>query len=421
VQLGATDLVVNAALAAWRGWASRDTTVDLLWVEVLQRALDAIGPEDRRTRSHLLALLAIEDSYGGRPGDAERRSYEAVEIARELNDDRLLLDALEARYQAIHVPQHLDERVAIVEERRRLTGRPSEDRSAWVTAQQGYQAALESCRVDEADPCLVEETRLAAKLGEPYASWITSMHRYSRAILAGQIHEAESLAQATHLLGQEAGRPDADAVYAGQLFFVLLYSGRVGELVGLLEAAAEDFPHIQAFQSGLVTAYCEVGEFEKAVVRLDDQLRGSFSASRRDITWLGALTQFAHAAANVGHRSAAERLFELLVPFEGQLAYSGAVVFDVVAASLARLAHLLDEKKNSRLWFHQAQQLTRTLDAPLLRALTQIYEAELLVADNKSAAATWLGHLAPKWQYVASEYDCPLVAGRAQRLLDRMT
>jgi tetratricopeptide (TPR) repeat protein len=337
-----------------------------------------------------------------------------------LNDDRILLDALEARYQAIHVPQHLDERVAIVEERRRLTGRTSEDRSAWVTSQHAYQAALESCRIDDADPCLAEETRLAAKLGDPYASWITSMHRYSRAILAGHIREAEMLAQATHLLGREAGRPDADAVYAGQLFFVLLYSGRVGELVGLLEAAAEDFPHIQAFQSGLVTAYCEVGEFEKAVVRLDDQLRGSFSASRRDITWLGALTQFAHAAATVGHRSAAERLLELLMPFEGQLAYSGAVVFDVVATSLARIAYVLGAKKESRLWFHQAQQLSRNLDAPLLRALAQIHEAELLLIDNKSAAAGWLSHLGPKWRFLASQYDCRLIAGRAENLLERM-
>ena len=421
VQLDAADLVVDAALAAWRGWASRDTTVDTLWVEVLQRALDAIGSDDSRTRSHLLALLAIEDSYGGRPDDAERRSHESVEIARGLNDDRLLLDALEARYQAIHVPQHLDERVAIVEERRRLTRRTGEERSAWVTAQHAFQAALESCRIDGADRCLAEETRLAAKLSDPYASWITSMHRYSRAILAGHIREAEMLAQATHLLGQEAGRPDADAVYAGQLFFVLLYLGRVGELVGLLEAAADDFPHIQAFQSGLVTAYCEVGEFEKAVVRLDEQRRRYFSESRPDITWLGALTQFAHAAATVGHRSAAERLLELLTPFEGQLAYSGAVVFDVVATSLARLAHMLGAEKESRLWFHQAQELSRNLDAPLLRALVQIHEAELLLTDSKSAAATWLTHLVPKWRYLASQYDCALVGRRAEKLLDRMT
>jgi tetratricopeptide (TPR) repeat protein len=366
-------------------------------------------------------LLAIEDSYGGKPGDAERRSHESVEIARGLNDPRLLLDVLEARYQAIHVPQHLDERVAIVEERRRLTGRVSEDRSAWVTAQHGYQAALENCRIDDADPCLADEIRLAEKLGDPYASWITSMHRYSRAILAGHIHEAERLAEATHHLGQEAGRPDADAVYAGQLFFVLLYLGRVGELVGLLEAAADDFPHIQAFQSGLVTAYCEVGEFEKAAVRLDKQLRRSFSEAIPDITWLGALTQFGHVAATVGHRSAAERLFELLTPFETQLAYSGAVVFDVVAASLARLAHLLDAKKESRLWFHQAQELTHALGAPLLRALTQIYDAELLIADNGSEVGTGVADLVPEWRRLAAEYDCLLVSARAEKLLGGVT
>src|SRR5262249_13970283 len=149
-----------------------------------------------------LALVAIEDSYGYRPADADRRSHESVEIARQLNDDRLLLDVLEARYQAIHVPQHLDERVEIVNERRGLAQKSNDDRSAWVTAQHGFQAALESCRINDADLCLADEIPLAEKLGDPYASWITSMHRYSRAILAGRISEAEGLAQSTHCLGQ---------------------------------------------------------------------------------------------------------------------------------------------------------------------------------------------------------------------------
>ena len=93
-RLGDADLLVAAALATSRGWASVPGGVDQERIALLEQALEAIGPHDTRARTRLLATLVAELTFDT---DLPRRravADEAIAIARRLDDPRAVVAAL---------------------------------------------------------------------------------------------------------------------------------------------------------------------------------------------------------------------------------------------------------------------------------------------------------------------------------------
>lgn len=85
-------------------------------VALIEEALAGIGDDDPVVRARLLAVLAIELAWGP---ESERRAAaarQAVALAREVGDTRTLAYALVQGRRAIHTPDNLDERLAMVRE-----------------------------------------------------------------------------------------------------------------------------------------------------------------------------------------------------------------------------------------------------------------------------------------------------------------
>jgi hypothetical protein len=269
----------------------------------------------------------------------------------------------------------------------------------------------------EAERYLERESQLAEEIREPHARWLTEVHHYSRAIVRGRIGEAAERAESALLLGQEAGQPDAFTVWAGQMFFVQLWQGRVGEWVPVLEQTAESNPGIPAFRSGLAQAYCEVGRQDEAGALLDQEAGDRFEGVPMDLTWLGTLVGFGKVASQLHHIESAVQLYELMAPFGDQVATNGAVVFGTVANVLGGLAAALRRGEESDHWFAAATVLEESMDAPLLRADTLVRWARALAERQSRPDERKAVRLAKEAKLVASELGCRLVADAADLLV----
>ena len=110
-ELGATDRLVQAALANNRGWFSASGVIDTDKVAVLEAALGALADDDSPERALLLATLCSELSFG----PLERRralADEAKAMARRLGDPATLIRVLCLLNNPLQIPSALDERMA---------------------------------------------------------------------------------------------------------------------------------------------------------------------------------------------------------------------------------------------------------------------------------------------------------------------
>ena len=112
---GAVDLLVAATLASNRGDFSAATPEDAELIALTKAALDAVDPTDAESRVRLLATLTAHT--GGRDWETARdRALEAVAAARELGNERLLMEVICSTFAARHQPDgHADQVVDTVE------------------------------------------------------------------------------------------------------------------------------------------------------------------------------------------------------------------------------------------------------------------------------------------------------------------
>src|SRR3989449_120349 len=94
----------------------RSEVVDQPRIELLEEALHRLGDGDPGLRAQLLARLAINLYWAPEPERVVALSEEAVRLARQLGDPRLLAAVLRARWIALWRPEGAAERLAIADE-----------------------------------------------------------------------------------------------------------------------------------------------------------------------------------------------------------------------------------------------------------------------------------------------------------------
>src|SRR5437016_2078313 len=94
----------------------RSEVVDQPRIELLEEALHRLGDGDPGLRAQLLARLAINLYWAPEPERVVALSEEAVRLARQLGDPRLLAAVLRARWIALWRPEGSAERLAIADE-----------------------------------------------------------------------------------------------------------------------------------------------------------------------------------------------------------------------------------------------------------------------------------------------------------------
>jgi class 3 adenylate cyclase len=292
---------------------------------MLRRALQGLGPEPSPTRVYLLAGLADLPPIGITADEQIALGREALEVAKEVDDPRAVIRAHQALITAIGGPEYLNERIELAQELIRL-GAEAGDRYGELW---GYIrlmiALLATGDIDGVDRELEIIYPRAAETREP--AWIGRRPSWTgmRAAMQGKWEEAERSQQ--EIL---AAYQHVQVAWLFQAAGVLTYEirrsqGRVTEVVGLIDAAANQNP-APAWKAAQALVRCDTGRDAEARELFDHLAANNFQDVPRDWLLLAALSTLVYVASHLEDAERARLLHELLLPYGDQFIVVGDAV-----------------------------------------------------------------------------------------------
>jgi tetratricopeptide (TPR) repeat protein len=183
----------------------------------------------------------------------------------------------------------------------------------------------------------------------------------------------------TYALGEACGQPDAGAVYASQLFELRRAQGRVDELIDVLVAMREAAPEIEAFRPALGVCYCDLDRRD-GLTLFEEDVADGFARYRHNGLWLGSMRMNAEIATYLGHTVAAQRLYDALLPWRDQVAWTGTTAGRATAEAVGALATTLGRFDEAEDLLDQALAVHRRLAAPTWVSGTLVALADLRAA-----------------------------------------
>jgi serine/threonine protein kinase len=369
-RVGDTELLVAAVLANSRGWASVPGAVDQELVAVLERALDAVGPDDTLARSRLLATLVAELTFDADLGRRSAAADEAIAIARRLDDPRAVVAALIGLLSLPDRP--MTEHLRWADEAVDLATRLDDSVSLAVASASGVTSAASFADRDRFDRFLATCVAAAARVGQPELLARALGARALAAIVDGELERAESIANEILPLTVDMGY--ALVVYGSILITVRAHQGRGAEVRPMIEgiaAASDAGTAAELARIGLLLADTQSRDYTAARDGFDEYARMGFPALD-DQLWLTKMCVSAHVCCRLGDRVRARELLEILEPNTELLAATPSVFLFSAAACAGMLATLLDESEIADRYFARAIALTTALRAPYLLATAQL-------------------------------------------------
>jgi class 3 adenylate cyclase/tetratricopeptide (TPR) repeat protein len=372
-KLGDADLLVAAALANHRGWASGGF-LDHDKVAVLEAAIDAIGPADSPPRARLLAVLAAELALSSDPARRDACGDDAVAIARRLDAPHTLLAALIGRntaatvrresmalyVEAVTLAEELDDQVAVA-------------LSAATLVTVGFTLGDRELFEGAALTC----TTASERVGQPELVWRSRVARFLRAIADGDLARAETLADEHLHHGLAIGVLDVDTGYGGMFLALRWQQGRAAELRDPIQGLVAVHPELGVLRAALLVTLLDIGDYDEARAGFEREAETGFTGDNYFAqTYLSGLS---HACARLGDVARAEVLMASLQPYRNQLETTGADSVLSTSACLGMLAALLGRADEADEYFAEAIELANAFSHPFLVASTQLEWARVLL------------------------------------------
>jgi len=377
LELGDSDRLCRAVLANNRGWASSFGGVDAERVRALEGAAQVL-PDDDPRRARVLALLACELEFADQRERCRRVAAEAIEVARVSEDPVVLAHTIADAGWAIVEPRTLPERQRMLKELIELARDLDAPRLSARVAGRRMLHGLEVGNRSEAESGLMAIRALAAPLPEPWIAHLWLMLEFGWALLQGDLPAAERWAGEAYQVGAAAGQPDAAMFFGAHVFHIRYFQGRAGELVEQVVQLAGEQESLSGWSAGAAAlALIQSGrEDEARELALAEDLR----RIRRDHGWSLTMLLWADAISRLRVVDRAIEQYELLLPFSGQLAVSGAHVYGSMDWALGVLATAAGRPlEEAEVHFAAAAEIESGLGAPLLLARTHARWAGALI------------------------------------------
>jgi DNA-binding SARP family transcriptional activator/tetratricopeptide (TPR) repeat protein len=301
--------------------------VDETLIHLCREALAKLGDDEQDLRVQVLARLAEILHFAGDTEASVELATQAVELARDLGDNRALLVATSAYHDSLLHIAHLDERVEVSAELVRMARALRDPIRLLMALQTRTFDLTQACRIDEARAASEELESIATASRQPMFEHFAVGWAASFAQMEGRLDDAERLASESAVMRARMETADAESVFAAQLVMIRISQGRLRELVEAIEHYTNEFPELAPWRAGVPVAYVSAGrdaeaalELERAIERLDE--------IPRDFFWLAAVILLADASWQLGHRESADVLYAALEPYAGamvQLGYAGSL------------------------------------------------------------------------------------------------
>jgi hypothetical protein len=386
-RLGADQLHARAVLgyAGALGGPGLAAQTDHAIVTMLQRALDALGPEPSPERADLLSRLALELYYTPQVERRAALSGEAVRIAAATGDTRSRLIALYSSNWSMLGPDRAEQRRAAADELLELAHGIDDLEMRFSAHHFRVAECLKRADLAGVETELAACGHLAELLHQPLHRWQYGLLRAMRALLCGRAAESERLTLDAYEHGRVVDEDAAANLLAAQLFNHRWIVGRLGELAGAIDGFAEQRPWIPTWRCAAAFLRSEIGELDAAREQLDDVGRHRFADLPRDGNWSTGIALAGYVASATGARDHAAALYELALPVTERVVVvaGGDAMIGPLALPMAALATTLERWDEGLELLSEADHLNARLDARPMAAVTHRERARLLLARGR--------------------------------------
>jgi hypothetical protein len=291
----------------------------------LVRLLELAVPQapDGSTKARLLARLARE-LLGDSSAGPRRRALadEALKLARDCGEPRVLAEVLDARLHALWDPDGAEDRLAAASEIIELARAAGDDGRERQGIFWRFVALMELARVAEAESALAAFHRAAAAAGDGHAVVMATARQAMLATFRGRFGEAAQLIEQVAADGRRAGLADTDRLVWSLNAEIAFYRGPAAApfTVDDLLSLARRLPGHLMEASNAAWLWL-TGRTHEAQAEMDRVLPAVLAGSGP--RQLGAAAMLAYVAAQAGDGAAAAQLREALLPYRGRLVVFG--------------------------------------------------------------------------------------------------
>ena len=363
----------------------RSEVVDQPRIELLEEALHRLGDGDPGLRAQLLARLAINLYWAPEPERVVALSEEAVRLARQLGDPRLLAAVLRARWIALWRPEGAAERLAIADEILHLGERTGDRELALLGHRFRIVGFLEHGDVVATDREIEAWAQIAGELRQPLYLTDLAMWRATRAIMDGRFADGEEQAQRAVELGQR--EPDVQPIlrHEIQTFLLHFHKGCLDQLVGRSQPRT-GVPATMFQRCARAFVWSETGRQAEARRELSALAKEGFPLPR-DGAWVVSMSLLSAVAAELNDRTSAAQLYELLMPYAGRVGIfaAGLACWGSVSYHLGLLASTLGRVADAIRHYEEAATVHERMGARPFLAWTQLAHARLLLTRDAGA------------------------------------
>ena len=386
--VGSARQLARAALI--RGRVFVYGTVDASLVQLFEEALDRLEPDELRLRALVTARLAAARQPSAPPEGPFELARQAVDLARRVDDPRVLLDTITSASSALMDLAEPSERLALNREHVRLAEALRDPVSAFRGHLRVMVDALELGRITEIDRALAAAEALAGRTGLPHHRWVVEAGYALRDTMSGRFGEAEHRLAAAAEAAAHAGDPNSERCLALQRIALDRARERHAELAEscrrLLRAAGTTAGTAIWLVPALggVLARTEPDASELPVIDADTEAE---ILALGDRAALCGLSEMAVCAAD---RERAARLEARLRPFSELHSHHGltGLAWDgPVSRCLALLAELGERPEETDRWFEHAARAAAAVGSPPMAARLAYEHGRALVRRGADDAA----------------------------------
>jgi DNA-binding SARP family transcriptional activator len=361
---GAADQLARAAIGLAERWFEI-TFAGARYNNWLEKALNSIDESDIPNRVLVLSRLAVNLAYPYENLRGQALAEEAVAMARQLGDTRILFAALLACHTTLLDVRHIDRRIALDEELGSLAA--GRDQLATHAHHWRMYDLLGIGELEVARSEYAELERLAAKLGQPLLRETAFGARGLWAELSGDDDQAERWAAESHRQANLAHTGEADSSWGSQVFAMRRRQGRVAELAALAESLANSGGGALGWLSALGVLRLETGDEAGARAVYEQEMADGPAALPRGMFWLTRIALLSELCAGLRDARGAEQLYAELLPHAGRnVVVTYASFWGPVDGYLALLADALGDKQLAKRHTDAALERAVAMGAPVI-------------------------------------------------------
>jgi DNA-binding SARP family transcriptional activator/tetratricopeptide (TPR) repeat protein len=352
-------------------------------VDLLQRALSAVGDEDSALRARLMGRLAAALAHTDVGHRKPALAHDALRMARRIADKAALADVLASTHRATRTPDSLDESMAMAGELGHVAEELGDRRLRMLAHGWLLDDLLDLGDIDAVERELDGLQRLADTRKERFFTWLQTTFRANHAHLAGRLEACEALAHAAHV-ERYRGRDELAAhMFGMQMLFVRREQGRLDEVVQTVAQFAAQEPKLAAWRCALASTHAQLGRIAHARHELEAVAGPDFSDIPRDGFWLSNLTMLSEVVVALGDAHRARLLYELLIPHADRCVVTLALLCQgSLSRSLGLLATTMSRFEDAARHFEQAIAKNAVIRAPIWIAHSQHDYARMLLLRN---------------------------------------